>query len=325
MEWMISGYGKKPTPTMSLCTLAEDNTIKSSWQSSVDNPSFLCQGDGILFTVTEDDEYASVYSYRKTAAGYEPVDDRRIEGGALCHITYSTRQKALFGACYGTGTLFALHVEQGKFGLMFHHEIQGIPITRAHCVLLNRAEDKLYTVNIALDCIFLYTILQDKLVLNTIIETPKGSGPRHAVLSDSEQLIYIITEYSNEILVYENGGEYRLLQKISTLSDDFRGTSNCSTLCFSKDRRFLYAANRGADTVAVFSVKKDGLLEWLSEQDCGGKHPRHMLVTKDGQQLIVCNQNSDLVTVFNLNTDTGIITGKRAEYPFPAPSGILEV
>ncbi len=156
-------------------------------------------------------------------------------------------------------------------------------------------------------------------------EDGKRCGPRHIVLSESEKLLYIITEYSNEILVYENRGAYRLLQKISTLPEGYTGDSNCSTLCFSKDRRFLYAANRGADTVALFSVKQDELLERITEYYCGGKHPRHMIVTEDGKRLIICNQQSNLISVFALNLKTGEVNGKETEYTFPAPSGILEL
>ncbi len=325
MELMISGYGNQPKPTMSMYTLTEKAQLISEWETSIENPSYLCKGDGYVFTVTEADEYAFIYSYQRTDSGYELVDKRKIEGGALCHITYSAKNKALFGACYGTGTIFALRVKDGEFKELFHQEIQGTPVTRAHCVLLNSEEDLLYTVNIALDCIFVYQITQKELIVDHVLQTPKGSGPRHIVLSETEELLYVITEYSNEILLYENGGAYRLLQKISTLPQGYTGFSNCSTLCFSKGGRFLYAANRGADTIALFSVAEDGLLERITEYDCGGKHPRHMLVTDDGKHLIICNQHSNLVSALALNTETGEISGKEIEISFPAPSGILEL
>lgn len=325
MELMISGYGQKPKPTISRCVRMTDGHLQPNWQDSIENPSFLCQGDGYIFTVTEAKEYACVYCYQRTSSGFELEDERRIEGGALCHITYSSKNHALFGACYGTGTLFGIQVENGRFGTLFHYEIQGTPITRAHCVLLNHQEDKLYTINIALDCIFLYAVTQGKLILERVIPTPKGCGPRHALLSADEALLYVITEYSNEILVYENGHEFKLLQRISTVSESCTGISNCSTLCFSKNRQYLYAANRGADTITLFTVKKDGLLERITEYNCGGKHPRHMIVTKDGMQLIICNQHSDLVTSYSIDLVSGEVLGKETEYSFPEPSGVLEL
>jgi 6-phosphogluconolactonase len=154
---------------------------------------------------------------------------------------------------------------------------------------------------------------------------PKGVGPRHALLSKDERLLYIITEYSNEILVFRNNGEKQLLQRISTLEENYKGTSFCSTLCFSKNGAFLYAANRGADTIALFKIEADGMLIRVKEYDCGGKHPRHMIVTQEGSYLIVCNQNSDNAAIFELDYGNGTLVSKAASIIFTAPSGVLEI
>jgi 6-phosphogluconolactonase len=335
MEFILSGYGEKPKTTIAGYSFKEDGlnkevaTIELKWQDSIPNASFVCEGDDFLFTITEADDYAHVYLYQRTVSGYQRLDDRRLEGGALCHITYSTKNKALFGACYGTGTLFALRVIDGKFGELLFHEVQlGVDTTalsRAHCVLLNQDETELVVVNIALDQIYFYKVHSGSLFQSQILEVPKGVGPRHALLSKDESLLYVITEYSNEILVYRNNGEKQLLQRISTLAEDYIGTSYCSTLCFSKNGAFLYAANRGADTIALFKIQEDGMLIKGKEYDCGGYHPRHMIVSQEGSYLIVCNQNSDNVTIFELDSRSGDLNNKVASILFPAPSGVHEI
>jgi 6-phosphogluconolactonase len=329
MKLIISGYGAKPENTLALYSL-KDEGIQALWRDSVENASFVCGGDdGAFFTLTEAADHAVVYLYRRQGAGYRCLDQRRLEGGSLCHIVYSSRNKALFGACYETGTVFSIRVEGESFGELLFQEIQRgsnpADMTRAHCVLLNQAETEQVVINIALDRCYFYEIKAGYLFLNRILEVPKGSGPRHALFSGDERLLYIITEYSNEILVYENGKEKRLLQRISTLSQDFTGGSNCSTLCFSQDGRYLYAANRGAETVSQLEVKEDGTLAWLKEYDCGGSCPRHMLVSRDGNYLIVCNQNTDNVSVFRLDTDNGSLQSMLTSVPFPAPAGVFEL
>lgn len=328
MEFILSGYGSKPVETLALYSLT-DGEAKTLWTDSVENASFVCEGDGYLYTITEASDYAIVYLYERKLTGYLLLDQKRIEGGALCHITYSSKNKALFGACYETGTLFSLRAEAGKFGELLFHEVQSgnnqEDLTRTHCVALNQEETQLIVINIALDRCYFYQTDRGYLSLQQILEVPKGVGPRHILLSENESLIYIITEYSNEILIYENKEDRRLLQRISTLSENFTGRSNCSTLCFSKDRRFLYAANRGADTIALFEVKSDGTLSLRKEYDCGGKHPRHMILARDGKYLIVCNQNSDNAAVFLLNQGNGALEERIISIAFPAPSGVLEV
>lgn len=329
MELILSGYGKEPQKTIAQYTVQEGKPPVIRWQDCIENASFLCQGDGCLFTVTEAEEYAAVYLYRQSDEGFRLMDHKALAGGALCHIAYSAKNKALFGACYETGTIFSVRVEQDRFGELLYQEVQQGPddtaLTRAHCVLLNREESELLTVNIALDLIIIYEINKGFLLRTDSFRLPEGSGPRHAVFSSDEKLLYVITEYTNEILVYDYAGNMRLLQRISTLAEDFTGRSNCSALCFSRDGAYLYAANRGADTVTVFKAGESGLLERAGEYACGGKHPRHMLVTRDGKQLVVCNQYSDNAAVFCLDTASGMLKEMAASIEFKTPGGVLEL
>ncbi len=327
MKLIISGYGAKPEATIRAYTMKEDGSFQETWQDSLESPSFVCQQDGYLFTVTEHDDYAVIYLYGQKEQGYELLDQKRIEGGALCHITYSPKNKALFGACYGGGVLFSVRVEEDRFGELLHHEIQGehAALTRVHCVLLNQGEDRLITVNIALDRILIYEIKDGYLSLKRSVKAPSGSGPRHAIFSQDETLLYVITEYSNEILLYDLHQGDQLLQRISTLSEQFQGTSNCSTLCFSRNYKYLYAANRGADTIAIFSVVQDGKLKYLEEFSCAGKHPRHMILSQDGSKLLVCNQHSNQLVCFLLDPEEGKMHGILGRLEFAAPSGILQV
>lgn len=326
MELILSGYGSTPSNTIAHYIINQDS-IQMPWQTSIEDASFICEGDGYLFAVTETEAYAVIYLLQRSVSGFQLLDERRLKGGYLCHITYSSVNKALFGACYGTGTVFVVQVEGGRFGeLLFHESQTGEQpgaLTRAHCVLLNREESMLIVINIALDMAFYYKVTDGRLAHIKTLTMPGGTGPRHAIYSMDEKLLYIITEYANEIFVYENTDEMKLIQRVSTLAPGFAGISNCSTLCFSQDGNYLYAANRGADTIAIFTVRKDSTLEWLKDFDCGGKHPRHMIMTKDGQYLIVCNQFSDNVAIFELETVTGTVKSRLDDIYFKAPSGVL--
>lgn len=327
MKFALSGYGDRFQKTLALYSFNQ-NCLHKEWETAVQNPSFVCFGDGYLFTITETEDWAKVYCYGLVDGCYHLLNERELPGGSLCHITYSSKNKTLYGACYESGTIFAIQVKEGVFGEILHNEIQygsdpTVP-TRAHCVLVNRAENELITVNIALDQVCFYEIYQGRLTLSKVLEVPKGTGPRHCVLSKQEDYLYIITEYSNEILVYENMQEKKLLQRISTLSEDFTGSSNCSTLCFSTDYRYLYAANRGADTITLFRVEDNGLLTRRKEASCGGTHPRHMMISKDGQYLLICNQGSDNVAIYTLDRETGELGAMVSNLEFAAPSGVAE-
>jgi 6-phosphogluconolactonase len=325
---VISGYGSREEATIARYHVTNHGEYHQSWKASIENASYVCKSEDYLFTVTELDDHAVVYLFRQESDEYLLLDQRQVEGGALCHITYSAKNRMLYGACYGTGTVFALRTQEDCFGDLVFCEIQpvdqGKELTRAHCVLLGSNEDELLTINIALDQIICYQLAQGIPVLSRAISMPEGVGPRHAIYSVDEVYLYIITEYSNEVFVYKNETR-ELIQRISTLPEEYLGSSNCSTLCLSKDGKYLYAANRGADTVTLFRVDSEGKLTWVQDFLCGGKHPRHMILTKQEDLLIICNQHSNQVVAYHIDEISGKLGEKVFEIVFPSPSGLLEI
>ena len=320
MRLLISGYGAAPDVSVALY-----HDGKPVWTDGVEAPSFIVGGDGYLFAVTENETFAAVHAYRECAQGYAHTDSCRLEGGLLCHLSYSAAWRRLLGACYETGNVFDVPFdpESGCFGKVHSLLQTGESKSRAHSVLLHSAQNTVYSANIALDRIYCYRLNENGLCEEGFFSVPKGSGPRHLCFSENEQLLYVITEYSNEILVYSlPDGECR--QRVSTLPDGFAGRSNCSTLCFSKDCRFLYAANRFSDTIAVFEVQENGLLGVKSLFGCGGNNPRHMALSPDGSVLAVCCQDSDEVVFHTLDRQSGLpVKEDEKRIPFLMPAGIL--
>jgi 6-phosphogluconolactonase len=325
---VISGYGTSCDETIAGYKIDINGMKQILWQARVDQASFVCRWKDYLFTVTETDDYSIVYLMKRNKEEYLLLDQKKLDGGALCHITFSAKHHVLYGACYGTGTIFGVRVEGDHFGDVVYSEVQHSPsskiLTRAHCVLLNVEESKLLTINIALDEIICYELQEGVPVLLERLTLPEGVGPRHVCYSPDETLFYVITEYSNEIFVYKTMG-HQLLQRISTLPPEYSGKSNCSTLCMTKDGRYLYAANRGADTIALFRVDVKGELEWIEEYSCGGKHPRHMILTDQDEMLIICNQNSNNITAYSLDVLTGDLREKVLDFSFKTPSGIVQL
>lgn len=328
IDFVISGYGGALEETVAGYRLGAEGKVHMLWQAQVEQASFVCRWEDYLFTVTETDDYCMVYLLKRNKEAYTLLDQKKLEGGALCHITYSPKHQILYGACYSTGTIFGVRVEEERFEDVIYSEVQHSPsgksLTRAHCVLLNAGEDKLLTVNIALDEIIIYELKDGIPVFLERINMPEGVGPRHAIYSADESLLYVITEYSNEIFVYRCG-ENKLLQQISTLPSEYQGISNCSTLCLTKDGRYLYAANRGADTITQFLVGSEGQLEWIMDYPCGGKHPRHMLLTDRNELLVICNQFSNNISGYAIDANTGKLTNKVIDLTFHSPSGIVQI
>lgn len=323
MKCIISGYGAHLDTSLALFT---DHRGTPLWTEGIESPSFIARGDGYLFAITENRYYAAVYAYRKDGLSYRMTDRRSLEGRELCHVVYSEKNKLLIGSCYGSGHVISASFDPatGLFGDTQSIAQEGEKESRQHCIVLNRAEDLAYTINLGLDQIVVYSVSADGLEEKQRISVKEGSGPRHARLSADEKLLYVITEYSNEIFVYDTQ-DWSLKQTISTLPEGYFGSCHCSTLCIAPDGRYLYAANRYADTIALMEIGEDGLLTLKTTFDCGGRSPRHMELTPDGRDLVICCQDSDWVVFKRLNRETGLPSHTVRELPVLAPACVVFV
>ena len=59
--------------------------------------------------------------------------------------------------------------------------------------------------------------------------------------------------------------------------------------------------------IAILKVLNDGKLESIGYQKTGGKHPRTFAIDETGKFIIVTNVNSQDVTVFRRNLETGML------------------
>ena len=73
--------------------------------------------------------------------------------------------------------------------------------------------------------------------------------------------------------------------------------------------KFLYASNRGHDSIAVFSVDPaKGTLTPVEYVPTQGKAPRYFAIDPTGSRLFVANQNSGNIMVFHIDPVTGRLT-----------------
>ena len=292
MGILVSGYGG--------IAWHPEKGSEPSWEEQAAGTSYCAAGDGMLFAAEERADGGAVRLYRPCGNGWELRDCMAISGSELCHLAYSPKQKTLLGACYGSGHVFAVTVDEQccRFrdaGRSLRQEpVRAAGETRAHSVLLNAAEDAVYSANIAQDCVYCYSFSGGTLSETGQILLPEGVGPRHLLLREDLNKMYVITEYSSEIIVLnleKTGGS--IVQRISALQDKCELKSYCSTLAFSPDGRFLYAANRGENTLAVFEADADGMLSFSSRQSCFGDWPRDFALLDGGALVGIANQKSD--------------------------------
>lgn len=139
-----------------------------------------------------------------------------------------------------------------------------------------------------------------------------GSGPRHFVFSPGGKFVYVVSEMGSTLTVFSYSsarGALRRLQTISTLPRSFKGESTGAEVQIAASGKFIYASNRGSNTIAVFAIDpKKGTLSPVEFVPTQGKTPRMFQIDPTGSYLFAANQDSNNVVIFRIDQSTGRLT-----------------
>jgi 6-phosphogluconolactonase len=245
-------------------------------------------------------------------------------GGTLpCHLMLHPAGY-LLTANYGSGSISVHPVgPDGTLGartdLVQHHGSGPDPDRQAgpHVHELKLASGMVVAVDLGLDRLVGYRLDPKTGRLDPgadpFARSPAGAGPRHAVAHPSGRW-YVANELDSTVSVFEPDFELRELHLVgmvpATLTPPAGGNFPAG-IALSADNRLLYLSNRGANTITSFAVDDDGLLRGRSEVPVDGDWPRHFAIVDD--LMLVANQQSDTVTGFRLDPDSGL----------PEPLGVL--
>jgi 6-phosphogluconolactonase len=183
-----------------------------------------------------------------------------------------------------------------------------------HGAIMNVKNDQLIVTDLGIDKVFLYSFdaKSGKLEPSSQhwIESVAGAGPRLFSFHPGNNTGYVIEELSGTVSVYDYKDNSLLFkQRISTLPPGDSSFAGSADIHVSPDGKFLYASNRGdVNTIAIFSIRKDGTLTPVGYQSTLGKAPRNFSIDPTGKFLLCENQNSDEVIIFKRNRKTGLLT-----------------
>ncbi len=212
-------------------------------------------------------------------------------------------------------------------------------IPHPHCATVSPDNRFLLVCDLGSDAISVFEIDPQTGHLTTsdphLFSVRPGSGPRHIVFHPNGRWAYGINELDSTVDLFlwtktsstENPQGFLVNANfhIKTIADDFPAEKNTAAeVAVSPDGNFVYASNRGEDTLVVFSVRpKKGDLAVVQRVPCGGKGPRHFTLDPTAQWLLCGNQDSASVTVFRRDAATGKLTGPIQTAPIDSPLFLL--
>jgi 6-phosphogluconolactonase len=206
---------------------------------------------------------------------------------------------------------------------------------RPHSIGVSADNRFVLAADLGLDKIFVYRFNSETGAITHVPEddggTTPGVGPRHFVFTRNGKYVYVADEMGSTItgFAYDAAtGSLRKLEEISTRPKGATIENTDAEIQIAKSGKFIYASNRGDDTIAVFAVnQRTGKLTPIEYQPAGGKIPGMIALDPSGSYLLSANKGSDNVTIFRVNQSTGKLTpiGQPLDAPDPAYVLILPV
>ena len=297
--------------------------------AQIANPSFLATDPQhrFLYAVTEMGQEPGADSYKKNGSISSFSMDRKTGaltflnkvdagGGGSCHLVVDKTGKTLFVANYGSGNVASFAIKpDGSIG--------------------ERSPDNrfLFVPDLGMDQIKIYRVDAAKGTFTAndpgYATVKAGLGPRHFTFGRGAKFAYALCEMGSSVAVFSYNpvkGSLTPVQTISNLPDGFTGIDNSAEIEMDRSGRFLYASNRGNDSITVFAVDPaKGTLTKVQVVPTQGNIPRNFALDPTGKYLIAANQKSNSMVVFSVDPQDGKLKAAGQMLDIPSPVDILFV
>ncbi len=257
-----------------------------------------------------------------------------------CYLSFDKTGKYVLVANYSSGTIAvfpvladgrlgehtALVKDEGATGP--NKERQEAP--HAHWIGVTPGNLFAFVADLGLDEIMMYRFDANKGSLvphePAFATLDPGAGPRHIAIHPNGRFVYAANELKSTVTVFSSAAQKKnqpylvLKQQVSLLPQNFSGRNDAAEIAVHPNGKFLYASNRGHDSIAVFAIDEaNGTLTSVADVSTGGKEPRHFAIDPTGKYLLAENQFSNNIVVFKIDPTTGGLTptGQVVEVPSP--------
>ncbi len=265
-------------------------------------------------------------------------------GAGPCYVSLDRTARFALVANYSSGNIavFAINPDGGlgertafvqHTGSSVNPQRQTHP--HAHSIIVDPSNHFALAADLGVDKIFIYRFNEKDGSLQTnnppSVAIAPGSGTRHVKFHPNGKWVYLVNEIASTVTALNwdsTNGTLTEFQTISALPENFKGADTSAEIEVHPNGKFLYASNRGDDSLAVFGIDQtNGRLALVGHVSCGGKTPRFFTFDPTGKWLLCSNHGSDNTVVFRVDENTGKLTqaGNPVSVPYPFCERFLPV
>ena len=143
------------------------------------------------------------------------------------------------------------------------------------------------------------------------VEPDEQLGPRHFCFHPTQDILYFSNEQGSSVTGYHldtSTGTLSAFQTITTLPAGYTERNSCSQIQMSSSGKFLYAPNRGHNSIAGFSVDSStGRLTAIGQVSTDAV-PSSFSLDPESKFLFAAGQQTGRLSSYRINGDTGKLT-----------------
>ena len=271
--------------------------------------------DLVYAAVKGDDPGIATLALDRASGALTPRSHLALPDGGMNYLSLTRNGSALLGASYGGGYGISCALTDGEVS----DPISRIEYPNLHSVRASGDSRFAYFVSLGADLIAQYAIDP---WLNLVplgpptVAAPRGSGPRHLVLNAAQDALYVLTEFSGEVLRYRRDPHFgNLMVSGSTRAHDpakglghseFGADPIANHFIWGADLHFsdpahLWCSERTESTLGAVGVAADGTLTAPASFTVTEAQPRGFAVSPDGRYLVCAGERSTSVSLYGVH------------------------
>jgi 6-phosphogluconolactonase len=303
------------------------------------NPSFLAidaRGQ-YLYAVNEGERgMATAFAIDSNAGKLRAINSVSTSGADPCHLAIDATGKWLGVANYTSGSIVIFPIQTGgrlgQASAFVQHKGSGVDRERqegphTHMAAFSPDNRYLMVPDLGTDHVVSYRFNAAKGGITpndpAYWTTAPRFGPRHLIFSKDVRFAYVVGELAAAIEVFRydaSKGSAQSVQSVSMLPAGYKGEKSGAEITLDRTGNFLYASNRGHDSIAIFRVDKaSGKLTSIGVTPLGVKTPRNFAIDPSNRFLFAEGQDSSQIATFHLDASTGQLTSAGPAVAAPVP------
>ncbi|MDB5878288.1 MAG: 6-phosphogluconolactonase [Variovorax sp.] len=300
------------------------------------NPSYLAMsaGGAFLYTVHGDGHEISAFSVDRTTGRLRFINRQDTQGHNPVHLALDPTGRFMVVTNHLGASLAVLPVNgDGSLGVVEQlvtlegqigpHRVEQQQ-AKPHFNPFDPSGRFVVVPDKGLDRVVSYRFEDGRLrPVETSMAAQEGAGPRHLAFHPNAPFAYVVNELASSVTACRYAaetGELVPFQVLPSLPDTFTGNSRAAGIQVDASGRFVYASNRGFDSIAVFAIDAaTGALRFVEAVATQGRTPRFFTLSPDGRFMFALNEDSDAIATLAVDAESGRLRPTGASVAFGSP------